>query len=217
MAYTVMAGFFIFLALFVALVAGKLLFKGSWILGWFRGMVGLALLSTAVILALSAFDVYSYSQISKEKTIATISFTKINPQQYNVSLVDNSGVEKTYQLNGDLWQLDARIIKWNKSLSSLGLSAGFRLDRLSGRYYSLEKEKTAERSVYELGNTRSTIDVWKWFREYGQGLSIVDASYGSATYVPMEDGALFSVNLTSSGLLSRPLNDRAKAAVIAWQ
>jgi hypothetical protein len=217
MAYTLLAGIIIFLALLITLAAGRMLLKGSWILGWLRGMVGLVLLSAAVIMALSAFDFYSYQQISREKTIATLSFTRSDPQQFQVSLVDNSGVEQRFEISGDLWQLDARIIKWNKLLSGLGLSAGYRLDRLSGRYYSLEKEKTAPRSVYELSNTHSVIDVWQWLREHGQGLALIDASYGSATYLPMEDGALFSVNLSATGLVSRPLNDRAKAAVIAWQ
>lgn len=217
MVYTALTGIIVVLALIVVLGAARVLLKGSWILGWLRGMTGLLLLSLSAFLVLSAFDFYSYKQLSKEQTVATLSFNRIAPQQFKVSLVDGSGLEQTYQLNGDLWQLDARIIKWSHALAGLGLTPGYRLDRLSGRYYSLEKEQNGERSVYQLSKSRSKLDIWSWLREYGRGLTAVDASYGSATYLPMEDGALFAVKLTNSGLIARPLNDRAKEAVANWQ
>ncbi len=217
MAYTLLAGVIIVVALFVVLMAGRLLFKGSWFLGWLRGMGGFLLLLASILLALAAFDFYSYKQLSKEQTVATISFTKLDEQRYQVSLVDSDGLERMYELSGDLWQLDARIIKWNRTFAGIGLTPGYRLDRLSGRYYSLEKEHTAERTVYQLSTSKSVLDIWAWLRDYGQNLAVIDASYGSATYLPMDDGALFSVSLSSTGLLSRPLNDRAKQAVEGWQ
>ena len=217
MAYTLLAGVIIVVALFVVLLAGRLLFKRNWLLGWLRGTFGFLLLLASVMLALAAFDFYSYKQLSKEQTIATISFTQLEQQRFQVSLVDSEGSEQIYELSGDLWQLDARIIKWNKAFAGIGLKPGYRLDRLSGRYYSLEKEHSAERTVYQLGVSKSVLDVWAWLHDHGQNLSIIDATYGSATYLPMNDGALFSVNLSSTGLLSRPLNDRAIQAVEGWQ
>ncbi|MEE8057286.1 MAG: hypothetical protein V3T17_05555 [Pseudomonadales bacterium] len=218
MAYTALAGVILVLGIFIVLAAGRLLFKGSWFLGWLRGMTGILLLAVAVLLTLSAFDLYSYQQLTKEQTIATLNFTKTAPQRFQVSVVDSrSGNEQVHELSGDLWQLDARIIKWNKILAGIGLSTGYRLDRLSGRYYSLEKEHSEPHTVYQLGDTNSLLDIWSWLREYGQVVAIVDASYGSATYLPMQHGALFSVNLSTTGLLARPLNDPAKTAVENWQ
>lgn len=217
MVYTALAGLVLVVALIVVLFAGRLLFKSNWLLGWLRGMLGLLLLGSSAVLALSAVDFYSYRQLSTEETIASISFTKLESQHFKVSLVDSSGVEQTHDLRGDLWQLDARFIKWNKSLAGLGLTPGYRLDRLSGRYYSLEEEHSAERTVHSLGNSKSVLDVWAWLQQCCRNQSFIDASYGSATYLPMADGALFAVNLSGTGLLARPLNDRAKAAVEAWQ
>ena len=217
MVYTSLAGIIVLLALVVVAGAGRLLLKGSWVMGWIRGMVGLALLLMATTLVFAALDLYSYKQLGKEQSIATLSFNRKGAELYQVSLVDSSGVEQIYELNGDLWQLDARIIKWNRSLAGLGLTPGYRLDRLSGRYFSLEKEQNEKHSVYQLGQSQSVLDIWSWLREYGRSLSVIDATYGSATYLPMEDGALFSVSLTGTGLIARPLNDRAKAAVDRWQ
>ena len=217
MAYTLLAGLIIVIAFVVVLLAGRLLFKGSWVLGWLRGMCGMVLVVASVLLALSAFDFYSYKQLSKEQTVASISFTKLEDQRYQVSLVDSSGLEQVYELNGDLWQLDARIIKWNQTLAGMGLSPGYRLDRLSGRYLSLEKEHSEPRTVYQLGINKNVLDIWAWLHSHGQASQVVDASYGSATYLPMADGALFNVSLSGTGLLSRPLNERAKTAVDGWQ
>lgn len=217
MVYTALAGIVVVVGIFVFLAAGRLLFGGRWVQGWLRGMLGITLLAGAAILALSAFDFYSYQPFSKEQAIANLSFNKISSQHFQVSVVDSSGVEQVHELSGDLWQLDARVIKWNDKLVRLGLAAGYRIDRLSGRYYSLEQERSAPRTVYQLANSKSALDVWSLLREYGRGLAIVDASYGSATYLPMADGALFSVSLSNTGLLARPLNDRAKLAIENWQ
>lgn len=216
MAYTILAGLLILLAGMIVILACRMLFKGNWLFGWLKGMTGILLATTAVLLVLMALDFHSYKQFQQEQSIANLSFSKIAPQHFTVSLVDSDGVEWVHELKGDLWQLDAKIIKWNTTIAGLGLSPGYRLDRLSGRYYSLEMEQSEQRTVYQLESS-STLDLWSWLREYGQKINILDASYGSATYLPMEDGALFSVTLSNTGLLTRPLNSRAKAAVDGWR
>jgi hypothetical protein len=217
MAYTLLACLIIAIALTGVLLAGRILLKGRWFLGWLRGMCGIAIVSLSVLLVLSALDFYSYKQLSKEQSVGSISFAKLDNQHYQVSLVDSNGLEQVYEVSGDLWQLDARIIKWNQALAAMGLPPGYRLDRLSGRYLSLEKEQSASRTVYQLSRNKNIVDVWAWLHKHGRASHIVDTSYGSATYLPMADGALFSVSLSGSGLLGRPLNDRAKAAIESWQ
>jgi hypothetical protein len=45
----------------------------------------------------------------------------------------------------------------------------------------------------------------------------IDAYYGSATYVPMADGARFEVSLSRDALIARPGNDKAVEAVGKWR
>ncbi len=217
MLYTAITALTIAIALTVLIFAGRMLLKSSWFLGWIRGMVGLCLIFSAIAMSFGALDIYSYKQLSKEQIVANLSFAEIGPQQYTVSLVDTSGKEKIHQLNGDLWQLDARILKWGTNLSTMGFSTGYRLDRLSGRFYSLEKEKNSIRTVYELTDGNRPFDIWKFLNVYVQSTSIINASYGSASYLPMTDGALYSVSLSNTGLLARPLNEPAKTAVALWE
>ncbi len=215
--YTVLAGALLALAFVVILLAAKILFRGHWFLSWLKGMAGLCLVVVAVFLTLAALDFYSYKTALKEQPIATLSFSRLGTQLYKVSLVQADGIEQSYELKGDLWQLDARILKWNSMMNTLGVNTGYRLDRLSGRYYSLEEETNAERTVYELASTKNNLDIWQLINQAGNQLGFVDARYGSATYLPMHDGALFTVMLTHNGLLARPINDRAREVVQAWQ
>ena len=217
MVYTSLAGILIAVAFVVIVFAGRLLFRGSWFLGWLKGMTGVLLVAVAILLATAAIDFYSYNNLKSEQAIATLGFSREGSQQYKVSLVEPDGIEHFYELKGDLWQLDARILKWNNTMAGLGLSTGYRLDRLSGRYYSLEDESEAERSLYQLNPGSKQLDIWQLLHSSGNSLGLLDANYGSATYLPMADGALFAVSLSNTGLLARPLNDSARDAVKSWQ
>jgi hypothetical protein len=57
------------------------------------------------------------------------------------------------------------------------------------------------------------VDVWKIFHSNPGWVPVVDAVYGSATYLPMKDGALFEISLSNTGLVARPINEVAREAV----
>ena len=69
--------------------------------------------------------------------------------------------------------------------------------------------------MYALG-PKPALDLWLLARAYPRWLPFVDAVYGSATYLPMADGARFQVTISQTGLVARPTNDAAEAAVGAW-
>ncbi len=207
----------IFVGLLLLYFSARLLRRQHWFMGWLRGMMGLMLASAAVVCALIASDIYSYKQLLSEKSIATLSFERLAEQKYRAVLVNDKGHEQRFDLSGDQWQLDARIVKWNGFMAGMGIKPVYRLDRLSGRYYSLDSERNAERSVYALDKSELGVDVWHWLHTYTPELPWVDAVYGSAAFVPMEDGALYEVTLSHTGLLARPLNERAQSAVNRWQ
>jgi len=217
MLYALLATFITAVGLVMVYFSFKVLASKAWIFGWLRGMWGLLLIAAGVTLGLSAFDLFSYKQIVSEQSVATISFEQLEPQRYNAIVVDGDGGESRYELAGDQWQMDARLIKWPNAMAAIGVKPGYRLDRISGRYYSLEKERNAERTVYALSESNLGIDIWSFFHNSGDGINFIDAVYGTATFVPMADGALFEVLLSNSGLLARPLNEPARAAIDRWE
>lgn len=216
MFYTLLAVFILLLGALLVYSAVKTLARSRWLLGWLRGMFGLALVVGAGALAMVAFDIISYKQLLAEQPVATLSFRQTDKQNYLATLVHSDGKELEFDLRGDQWQLDARIIKWQGFVAAMGIKPGYRLDRISGRYYTLEDERSAERTVYDLSDGQWRLDVWQWLRRYPQIMPLVDANYGSATFVPMADNALFEVSLSNTGLLARPLNGPAREALAIW-
>jgi len=217
MIYEGLASASIILGLFVCYLSLRLLMKAGWFGGWIRGMFGLLLVALGLSLGLLAFDIVGYKQLIREKSIATLSFERISEQHFRVVMVEREGKEQRFILKGDQWQLDARIVKWPGLLASWGMKPGYRLDRISGRYYSLEQEKHSARTVYSLRDSENPLDIWQWIQDYNENLPFVDAVYGSAAFLPMGDDALYEVTLSNTGLLARPLNDRAKKALEQWQ
>ena len=122
---------------------------------------------------------------------------------------------QVFLLNGDDWQLDARLLKWHGWANLLGLDAQYRLERISGRYRDIELERSAPRSVYQLAENPG-LDLWQMATEHRDRLRFVDAVYGTATYLPMADGARFQVSVGQSGILARPLNEPARNALSGW-
>jgi len=188
--------------------------RERWFKQWLRGTLGISLVVFSLLLILVAVNLYTYQQLTSEKPVATISIKKQGRQDYTVEMEEPNGKISSFELYGDLWQLDARIIKWHGILSAVGLKPGYKLDRIQGRYISIEDERSKQRSVYALAEVTLGIDIWNALQNDSIWLPWVDTSYGSATYVPMKDGAIYTVNLSATGLLARPLNDVAEKAIL---
>lgn len=217
MLYTFIALIVLVPAILIAYKALRFLFRDTWFAAWLKGTAGIGLLVLSMFMGLIAWDLLGYRQALQEQRVATLTFTEIEPQYYDVKLVDAKGNVHQYTLRGDQWQLDARLVKLKGYLARFGAHPGYRLERLSGRYYRLDQELTAERTVYQLGDSLYGVDAWRWLNKHPNWLPVVDAVYGSATYVPLADKASYEVSLSHSGLLARPLNAPAEAAVNRWQ
>jgi len=196
--------------LIVAVVFIIILWWGrGWFMQWLKGTIGLLLLLAVLGGVFMLADLWSYKQLLKEQPLATVSVYKLKDQLYDLTLAGMGGTEQRYQVKGDQWQLDVRLLVWKGPFAALGKMPLYRLDRLSGRYLSLEQERTAERSVYSLSESR-WFDLWDALKDYDTWL---EAESGHAVYMPLVNGAVYSVHLTPKGLMARPLNDVAEAAL----
>jgi hypothetical protein len=186
--------------------AGYLLFRRGWFWIWIKASLAMSLVGFTVAVLFSLLDVLTYKQLLSEVPIATISMHEKNPQNFDVTLIPTGGEEQRFEIHGDQWQLDARLLTWIGPMAAMGKKPLYRLDRLSGRYISLEQARNAEQSVFGLEQSE-TIDIWKILQTLP---SWIDANYGSAVYMPMENGAVYSVHLTAKGMNVRPVNNIAK-------
>ena len=174
------------------------------------------LLVLAVALIALSMNLYTYHRISHEQDVAEIVFKQLRSQHYMATVYSGDGYQKAeYIIKGDEWQLDARIIKWKPPIYLAGLDSLYRLERISGRYRDVEEEKTESRTVYSLSENRG-LDIWSITKNHPSWLPWVDAYYGSATYLPMNDGARFKITLSQTGLLARPINEAGKESIQFW-
>ncbi|SMF38858.1 hypothetical protein SAMN02745866_02481 [Alteromonadaceae bacterium Bs31] len=218
MSYSAFASFTIILSLIAIYFFIKLVGRGTWILAWVRGTVAVSFLILSILLVLTGLDLLSYKQLLENKPLGTISFAHEGEQSFvaTLTLIDD-GSEENYAISGDQWQIDARIISWTGMFRIAGAKPGYRLDRLSGRYYSLEDEHRKKRTVHQLSDSEYWVDMWSFLHGSGSFMPLVDAVYGSATYLPMEDGAFYRISLSANGLLAEPMNDVAEQAISRWK
>jgi hypothetical protein len=164
---------------------------------------------------LLAFSYYGYGRLIDEHMVGRIEFSQSAPGEYLARLMIDGEPDRLLPLRGDEWQMDARVINWKPPATLLGLDPIYQLERLSGRYTNVDDEMSEQRTVHALSEDLA-LDVWRVARRFPMLMPGVDAYYGTATYVPMADGARFEVTLTRTALISRPVNDAAREAVGNW-
>jgi len=185
-----------------------------------RGSV--TLLGAALVAALGvggamlAASLHTYTRLTHEQEAARAVLRMLGPQRYELLLVREGVLSRRYELRGDEWQIDARVLKWRGLGSLLGFDTVYRFERVSGRYADNDLERKAPRTVYAL-SADTGVDLWGLLKKYHEYMPLADALYGSAAYVPMADGAQYVVSVSATGLLIRPLNDVAKKAVGGWK
>lgn len=206
-----LAWFFVLLALMTVTVSVRVLSDRHWFQGWFRGSSGLLLLWLAVWAALLGRDFYTYVSVPDEKPVATLFFKQLGQQQYQVTLLEGS-TERVVSLEGDLLQLDVRFLGWKGLGAAMGLKSTYRLEHMSGRYLSIEQMEMMPRNDVQLARSYG-VDIWQWLMETGRDLLVFKPKNMSVNYLPMTDGAVYSLSVRSTGLMVTPLNDTAQKAL----
>lgn len=210
----------ILIALFGLLLlalACQRLYRARFLAATGSALMGFLLLAIAGFLFVVSLNLHTYARLTHERPVAEIVFEARGPQQFRATLAEvPSGEMQLFMLSGDEWQLDARVLKWRGWANLLGLDAQYRLERIGGRYRDIEQERNGVRTVYPLSENPG-LDLWMLSTQYPRWLPFVDAVYGSATYMPMADGARYEISITQSGLVARPMNPAAETAAGSWR
>ncbi len=183
--------------------------------GMAHGAAAISFLLAALCAMLLGTSLRGYQRLSYEQAAAELQFSKIGNRQFNAVLNYPNGDRANFALSGDEWQIDARVLKWHAFVNLVGFDAAYRLERISGRYSHIEDERTQNRTAYDL-HPPGRVDPWELIHRYRSWIPWMDALYGSATFLPMADGALYEIKVSQSGLLARPLNQAAREAVGSW-
>ena len=168
-----------------------------------RTLLGMLLISLGVIEGTITVGIYGYRALTQEELAVRISVRPYAPQRFTAKLRFPDGREASYAISGDEIYLDARILKWHALASLLGLVPAYELDRIGGRYRDLEQEKGAARTLYTLGREKP-VDLFALTKRFPFLEHFVDATYGSAAFVPVGEPAELELRVSTTGLLIRP-------------
>lgn len=157
-----------------------------------------------------AVGTYGYRALTKEETVALIEIERLPEGRFSAAFVYPNGAKQVFDLAGDEIYVDARILKWKAPANLLGLHTAYELDRVAGRYARVEDERDRPRSVFPV-SPAGPVDVFYLRHKFPVLEPLVDAEYGSASYVAAKDGATLELRVSTTGLLLRDAPDDASA------
>nr|PZM99024.1 MAG: hypothetical protein DIU74_12985 [Pseudomonadota bacterium] len=174
-----------------------------------RGLAAALLLALGLLLGTLAIGIQGYRALTHEEVAARIDVQPVAPKRFTATFHFPDGATRTYEIAGDAIYVDAHILKWKPVANFMGLHTAYELDRVGGRYAALEEERNAERSLYAL-RADKPVDLFELRRRYSFLEPLLDAEYGSASFVPVSEAGQFELRVSTSGLLIRPLKEAAQ-------
>jgi len=172
-------------------------------------LAGAVCLLAGLLCAAITVGIRGYRALTQEVVAATIKTEPIAPQRFRATVTLPDGSLHMFDLAGDAVYVDAHVLKWRPLANMLGLQTAYELDRIAGRYHTLNDEQNRERTVYSLAAAKP-FDAFDLARRYWVLRPLVDAEYGSATFTgaTARNGGTYEVRVSTTGLLVRPAQPR---------
>lgn len=167
-------------------------------------VIGLFFLALAALFGTIGIAVQGYRALTHEEVAAVITTEPLGPQQFRASFRFADGREAVFSLSGDALYVDGHVLKWKPIGNFFGLHTAYELDRVAGRYERLEDEQGRPRTVQRLSADKP-VDMFKLRQRYAVLAPLLDAEYGSATFVPASEPQRYELRVSTSGFLMRKL------------
>lgn len=164
--------------------------------------LGLLCLSLAVLAATVSVATRGYHALTREEVAAVVVTQPTGPERFTATFAFPDGRQASYELTGNALYVDAHIVKWHPAANILGLHTAYHLDRVAGRYDRLEDEQTKPRQVFALSPPKR-VEMLQLAQRFAFLTRVVDAEYGSATFVPAQKATRLELRVSTSGLLFR--------------
>ncbi len=169
-----------------------------------RTIFGLLLLAVGALAATIAIGTHGYTALTREEIAATLLVQPTGPQRFSATVRYPDLREVKFELAGDEVYVDAQILKWKPMANVFGLHTAYELDRIAGRYRSIDHERSAPRTVFSLARDKP-LDLFDLRQRYTFLAPLLDAEYGSASYVSVSRPAEIELRVSTTGLLMREI------------
>ncbi len=180
---------------------------------------GGALTIAGLAVGLIGLNLQGYARLTYEVPLAVVTVHAVNPSQkvFNVTVarLDETHFVQTCTLQGDAWEIGGRFQKWKAWANEIGLNSTYTLDQISNRYNRAADGDGQRITACDLKAPQPKVSqylpdfVVQWVLK---NMLVEDRFFGSASFMPMADGAEYKVIATQFGFNAEPANDIAKAA-----
>ena len=167
-----------------------------------RFVVALLMISLSALFGTISIAIQGYHALILEELAATVKVEPVGGQKFIARFTMPDGSEKTFSLAGDQLYIDAHILKWKPLVNLFGQHTSYELDRVAGRYAALDDETSKVHTVYSLSKDRP-LDMFDLRRRFAFLNPLLDAEYGSATFINSSNAEEFRVMVSTTGLLIR--------------
>ena len=170
----------------------------------------------ALVFSIVGIDLATYQQLTKKDSIYRISIYEVSPNKFDFHLQSN-GDDQVFQLEGDQWQIDFRLIRFTAASTLAGLSNLYQPSRLSNRYEFIEDQRSKSKQYYSLRDpVVNGLDLWKFIKKYSAYFPGVDSAFGSSVYAPLKHNAEYEILIGYAGIVVKALNEEGQSAIQQW-
>jgi hypothetical protein len=164
-------------------------------------------LALAGLFAAVTIGIHGYRALTAEEVAAVVQTEPVGPQHFRATVTMPDGRVGQFEILGDALYVDARILKWRPIVNILGLQTAYELDRVGGRYNAVPDERHRPHTVFPLGQDHM-VNVFGFVHRHPVVLApLVDATYGSGTFITVARPSKYEVRVSTTGLLIRAVTD----------
>lgn len=168
---------------------------------------------------LIGLNLQGYARLTYEVPLAQVSVRAADPaaKLYSVTVtrLDETHLTQTCRLQGDAWEIGGRFQKWKGWANMIGLNATYTLDQISNRYNSALEANGRPITACDFRAPPPKANQYlpdSWVHWLLSNLPVEDRMFGSASFMPMVDGAEYRLIATQFGFNAEPANDIAVQA-----
>jgi len=181
--------------------------------------VGAPLSVIGFVIGLLALNTQTFARLSHESDVANVAVKSLNQSQntwrITIQRLDVPNTIQVCDIQGDEWDMSARVQKWQPWANVFGLDTTYALDQITNRYFTAERGNGKPITACDLKGPPPAVDQYvpnSWLMWLVGQSYTEQRHFGSAAYMANADGAVYKVVMTQSGLNAEPVNAVATGA-----
>ena len=167
-----------------------------------RFLLAALFLTLASLFGTITIATVGYRALTYEETAATVRIEPMSTKLFMAHFRFPDGRQASYKLAGDELYVDAHILKWKPFVNIIGLHTAYELERVTGRYIDVKDELVSPRTVFLLSQDKP-LNMFNLRQRYFFFHHLLDAEYGSATFISSDKADTFEIRVSTTGLLIR--------------